>query len=550
MKRLALILILLVLLVCSCTKQEKIPQNSLKNQSESVLESSTAESTKTEKPDKTVEFHLENGLTDIGEFSGKQIKEYFNDMVTNEFVPSDDYGTLVPFVGAKKGFYPDFDVEYEDYYRLFGLCTQDGSIVMDINPEYERFEYRQTNDGFGYYVIYRGLPEDIASYHSSASCIIPADGSWCITLENANSSVQAENGVIAVRYGFSPDTIVYFYDYEGNLINKIEDYAVYINYSDGLALVGDSDNEYERNYFFINKEGERIIGPFKKSYPFNGHGVTYLTDLNDETYLVDVTGKRLTEKSYRSIDVSFSNDGKRCAFVALRDDAPNKAGIFSETGEHISTVESNEDVLYGVELFFPSDGDLIYTLGNNWQKNWKRLSDGSDFCSKEFGVMPNHIYYDMFKSDDFYFYHNDITNFGVVFDKDGETVVSHEQMYSVESINPDLNIIIYTTGIWDYSNGIDTTVAHIYDYKNKKDIYTAKNSDTQIYFADENKEYAVIYEEKTHLLDLTTGAFVFESVDGVSVENIDGNTYFNVENNNVFTLYDRDKNVLVRNIYE
>lgn len=498
----------------------------------------------------TVEFVIEGGLPDIGSFSGKQVKNYYNDEITNEFVPRDDYGTIIPFIGAKKEFSTEFDTEFPYTYNLFGLCTQDGRIVMDINPEYERFEYRQTNDGFGYYVVYKAAPEDIASYYSSATCIIPDDGSWCITLENANSSVKAENGVIAVRYGFTPNTIIYFYDYEGNFINKIEDYAVYINYSDGLALVGDVDNAYERKYFFINEEGERIIGPFENAYPFDGHGVTCLTDFNGETYLIDKTGKRLTEKSYRDILKSYSTDGTKSAFVALRDDEPSDADIFNEKGEYVATVESDEDVLYGVELFFPSDGDLIYTLGNNWQKNWKRISDGSDFCSKEFGVMPNYIYYDMFESDDFYFYHNDITNFGVVFDKDGETVVSDEQMYSVESINPDLNIIVYTTGTRDYSKGIDTTVAHIYDYKNKRDIFTAKDSDTQIYFADENKEYAVIYEEKTHLLDLNTGKYVFENVDEVSVQIISGGTYFNVMNNNVYTLYDKNKNVLVRSVYE
>ena len=489
-----------------------------------------------------VVFHLEDGLPDIGEYSGKEIKTYFNDSVTNDFVPRDDYGEIIPFVGGRKKFLVDEDSVYHHEYNLFGFCTLDGRIVMDVNPEFESLELNETDDGFGYYTVYRATPEDVASYYSSASLVIPKDGSWMISHNNIRS-VCADNGVIAVITGSTPETVIYFYDYNGKLINKIEEYAVFLNYAEGLALVGDFDNEYERKYFFINIDGERVIGPFKESYPFNGCGVTYLTDLDGETYLVDKTGKRLTDKNYRNILSSNSNIYTNSPFVALSRDEPNEADIYDAKGNFLFTVTGGYDILYGVDIFFVSDDEIIYSY-DNLDTNWKRMSDNSAFCSKEFGVMPNELDYLLMK-DGLFCHHNKNTGFCVIFDKDGETVFSCENLYNLFGIDIESGVVIYASG----TRG-DTRVLHVYDYKNGKELYTGKSKDAQAFFVYENKRYIRIFDGEVHLLDVPTQEMVFENKEQIGVTQRGEKLYFDVASNNVYTLYDSMKNVLIRVNYE
>ena len=105
-----------------------------------------------------------------------------------EIIPSDSYGTIVPYVGEYLGDNDGYD------FAIFGLCTTDGMIITD--PVYRSiYQTNGYNDSYGYisqqfpvYKLERLIAENEKMYISegniSAVSIVPniaicaIDGSW------------------------------------------------------------------------------------------------------------------------------------------------------------------------------------------------------------------------------------------------------------------------------------------------------------------------------------------------------------------------------------
>ena len=75
-------------------------------------------------------FSLENGLYDIGEYEHNKKYEQFTGEACYEFVPRDDYGTLIPFSNGVKMFTSDYMSQYTPETQ-YGLCTLDGRVVVE-----------------------------------------------------------------------------------------------------------------------------------------------------------------------------------------------------------------------------------------------------------------------------------------------------------------------------------------------------------------------------------------------------------------------------------
>ena len=209
----------------------------------------------------------------------------------------------------------------------------------------------------------------------------------------------------------------------------------------------------------------------------------------------------------------------------------NKADIYSAAGEYISSIQSEREIIENVLLFFTEDNDIIYTY-DNWASNWKRLSTGERFLSRDLGVCPNSI--DDY--DGYFFYRNDVSKSGALFDENGETVVKSSNMDYVLGVSDRNGIVIYRA---------DDSL-YVYDINRKKNILTKDTADAYAAFSENERYLVVTFDGKSHLFDIESKEYVFENALFVSAFVIDGKTYFNVVTNTSSTLYDEDKNVMVR----
>lgn len=156
-----LALLFVVLLLCGCAETEQTP---------SVQEDQSG----------SIVFSVDE-IKQLGEYenTAENYSRYYDEFV-GEFIPSDDYGEIVPFIGRRAAYWDD---QYE--YR-YGFCTLDGEIVCDAVYGYITAVY---TDNYSYYLM--RIPAGVGSldsekeYHSvydEKTVIIRSDGQKLIEL--------------------------------------------------------------------------------------------------------------------------------------------------------------------------------------------------------------------------------------------------------------------------------------------------------------------------------------------------------------------------------
>ncbi len=130
-------------------------------------------------------------LSDVPTFTvtptSETVRRYNTDF-TDTFVPSEDYGTLVPFVGDIYD-YTSVDESSEEQITapIYGLCTLSGAIVVD--PVYNGIITHDLKGGTLYELITGAVDPSFAEKR----LLIPSDGSWMMEL-TAKESVSKVSG--------------------------------------------------------------------------------------------------------------------------------------------------------------------------------------------------------------------------------------------------------------------------------------------------------------------------------------------------------------------
>ena len=550
MKRTALFLLFLLLLMTSCKTNV----------------------TDTRSPN---EFYLE-ALPEIGEFTGKASTDMFDENSGYDFIPSDEYGEIIPYIGTYR-LYETPPEEGSDWhaevgYCSYGFCTPNGKIVMPASDKNSYLNYRNTDDGFGFYTLTREI-QPVADapdeFIPGETYIIPRDGSWCLKLSEGSWVTSSGNGYINIcDYPTDGGTVkLLMYDYNGNLVHTFEGVDSMGMYSNGLMLISDwTDNGYSAE--FVNKDGERVLGPFSTASDFNEHGITAVQDENG-FYLIDTNGEHLTDY-YESIFKEFSGENdKRMIFSANHMDNHKVHDVFDEKGDFIATVDAN--TYFSVR--FPDNGEIYYfytkydendkgyAVYNTEKMVWKRVSDGTDFVSKEFGVSPNSYA----GSDNCYVHIDKENGVGFFFDCNGETIAVIDGVTDVMNVTDNGEYIIYQTGTYDYgydeltgeNKVTDTRKIFIYDSEKKKNIFSLDSGGSG-YFPDKNKRYIIIsvYDETDFfggttnywLYDTKNDKMLFENCKQISFYDMGDRCYFNVCTENSSAVYD-DNMKLIRKSY-
>lgn len=519
-----------------------------------------------------------DSLPDIGRFSGLSGEKHFYDEPVYDFIPSDEYGKIVPFVGTYRVFETPkeegSDWHAKQGYSTYGFCTLDGKTVMDASDKNAYVYFRQTDDGFGFYTLTREiLPKDDApdEYLPNETYIIPLDGSWCLKLQSGSWLSAAGGGYLCIcEYPEVGSVKTHLYNYDGELVKTFDDVDNVGVVSNGLMLVSSwTQDGYTAH--FVNEDGETVLGPYTSASDFNKHGITAVNDGNG-AFLINSEGERLTDY-YESFFKEFSNDSTHHVFSARHKENNKISDVYSDKGEYLGIAEGstyfsyrfpdNGNVLYYYTHF--DNNDKGYPIYNSERMIWKRLSDGSDFVSKEFGFGPNSYS----GTDNCFIYTDKENKTGYLFDANGETLAVIEGASEIATVSDKGEYAVFVEGEYDYNYDEetgkplpDTRKTYIYDSKNAKIIYSV-NAYAGSYAPDKNKRFIMLTvydgtdmydmfggDPKYTLFDTQSGKVVFESCNQIALYDIGDKTYINVCTENSSALYDEDFNVIRKAYFE
>ncbi len=505
-------------------------------------------------------FNIDGELPDIGEFTGNKPQERFYEEYTPDFIPSDEYGELIPFIGNKKTYTKTFsyDTLHRDHYS-YGLCTANGKIVMDASSEVIGIKYYETNDGFEYYVIERRV--DITDenayddFKSTTRTVIPKNGTWCIDLD-PGIYAYAENGTIATSetITYNSDSIIEIFDYNANKLAIIEG-ARYLDHSAKFLIIETS--EY---YYYANKNGEIVLGPYLSAGEFSIEGIAGVRKTDGNWCLIDKKGNEVSDDKYSQIRLHSNKDDTKQYFSA-KHKSSSLSNIFYNTGKYWKTVKSQSSLSM---IFLQNDKTLYLYDDPDFGYVYKNLKNDNLLRSKEYGFSPNTYH----NRDGIFVYDDDEANFVLLMDGDGDTVATVDSLFTSPYISQNRRFLILITG--DYNSWYDDTIDKIVEQNTKRiQVYdTEKNefiyisdSDGDGSFAGENDRYIIIHiygisqddvsvEGYYFILDTETNNFLFENSEYIEHKSIAGKSYYNVCTKNSCTLYDEDFNVILRNYNE
>lgn len=164
-------------------------------------------------------------LPDIGEYSETPAPARWYDDYTDSFIPSEEYGPLIPYRGAGTLLLP-----------RYGLCTADGVIVTD--PVYTEI----TDIDGEYYLLKK--PEDLTltvrwgtSYSAPLyeGTLIPCDGAWATVLCEYSTRIEyVGSGVFYVKD--KTDGVDKYLDIHGNVWAQGPTKYNYMALSDGRLV--------------------------------------------------------------------------------------------------------------------------------------------------------------------------------------------------------------------------------------------------------------------------------------------------------------------------
>jgi len=556
-------LVIACIMLCSCTRNANID-----------IANTEGEKTQVVKNVKST-FYIDGELPDIGSFSGVEQYERFYEEYTPDFIPSDKYGKIMPYIGNIKVYKTpsqsgdESGFEASSTYASYGFCTLDGKIVMDARSDINYVSRGTTEDGFSYYQFSFSPKSDGKEVYDDVfmpqrSMVIPESGEWCLELERGSWLSDAGCGYLSISYVSennkedypAPDS-VRIYDYNGNFVCEFDGNENAEICGDGLFLLRDYSNDVSVSKF-VDINGETVFGPFEWASSFNEYGIASVKDYDGNSFLMDLQGNRLTDDEYSNINTIYGYDSEQ-GFQAVYKNNKRKFDIFALDGSLLGTVNSGSN--YN-SVSVCHDNTIIYNYHNNDRQVYRRI-DGTPFISKELGVEPN-----QYAGVDGLFVYLDNENMNaVVFDHNGETVFKLDELEYLEGVSSDRKFAVYSTGNVEYvydeitevNTVVNTSKQHIYDIENNEILLTCDGVG-YFEFCGNNDRYVIMRIDTTDgffssvynygLYDTVDKKVLFDNCLSIECLNIDGEDYFNVCKENKCTIYDSNFKVLLKTINE
>lgn len=519
-------------------------------------------------------FHIDGALPEIGQFSGNaQYSRFFHEH-TPEFIPSDEYGRVIPFIGSSKEYFtPKREQEEYNYsmsskYNSYGFCTEDGRIVMDANSNINYISHNVTEDGFGYYTWSvmpeqdeNTIPDDV--YIGNKSYFLPDSGEWILELSQGSYVSAAGNGVVAVSWVSEDNEEMYpapdcirLYNYDGELLREIENEDSAEKMSHDMMLVRNfrTDTTSSR---FVNIKGETVLGPYENANPFMGKGFASVKEYDGNWYFIDTSGNKVNGVAYDSIGQIYGKNDI-IGYRAIRKDNILYSDIFDLDLNLLCTVKTPSRYC---SIHMTDNGEVYFSYYDDGEVYVN--SEGNRIINEEFGVEANRYS----PTDNLLVHRDEETGKSIIFDYDGSTVAVLDSLEYLNEVSKDGRYLCYSSGNVNYEwneqtqeNIItDTTKFHIYDTVNKTETVSFDGSGS-CRFAGQDERYIIvgIYDaaemfgdsSRYFMYDTKTQRLVFENCLNIDFQYIDSKYYYLVSTANKSTLYDENLNVILRTINE
>ena len=250
-------ILLMAATLASCAKKEKLPSPAVT----------------------TPEISFEERLSALAPYTPPEELERYWGGAVGEFIPSDDYGRVYPYIGQVQEISQDEDSYYEDkdyWYTgslLYGFVDEKGRIICDpVYKEAELLTYENKNAYIMHKIAYpQGIvyDEGITWIIDEQYSVISAYGSFAGIYEDVYTGDffnRKSYEYIAVK----KDGLWGAIDYDGTEILPCQYFNAPL-FSEGLAAVFENSN-FEHNYgtynysldtyYYINPDGDNVLGPF------------------------------------------------------------------------------------------------------------------------------------------------------------------------------------------------------------------------------------------------------------------------------------------------
>ncbi len=210
-----------------------------------------------------------------------------------ELIPSGDYGTLYPFIGARQSYLTEDGYEgwKVDYY---GFTDATGRIIVD--PVYKNIELLRGGEGgtrLPFWILSKNNPDPNSSY-STCYAIASVDGSFVTDFDYSNISGYPD---CIVTRNMDQDPPVYeMYDHNMELLFTTADLPFSRQIRDaryqgnGLFLLRLADEEDRHLCYFMDLEGTLVAGPYESAFDFSCGWAAVKPPDGSWTY-IDSTGK-------------------------------------------------------------------------------------------------------------------------------------------------------------------------------------------------------------------------------------------------------------------
>ncbi len=456
----------------------------------------------------------------------------FNENYTSSLTASDAYGELLPFVGG----YYTYKATDEKSTRtvsnpVYGLCTVDGSVVVDAVYDYVKV-HQKDEGGFVYEL---GVGTNGSDPLAGTRYIAASNGSWIFQVPQRRAFYRAFGDRIVFERHYVSKKIEYiyheFYDYNGKrkftfdkaLSEDANTEYTFGRFSEGvlpvnIAVTDPETKAVTKTAYFINSSGKQVFEKLTYCEEFrNGYAVAAN---KDGLYgVLDVKGNWFIEPKYRIVNYNSDKGYFACA----------DKGFFSilnmkkEQVKKVFTEQGNVEVL--------NTERLVYKITNRdtGRSECFFADDESPFTCVETGQFPDGnppvdgLYVCVYSGT------------GTIFKEDGKTVVNIGDFGHLADRFGNTVVAVNENGkktcFISISTGQRTEwMRGIYMEQSVADRYIViKNPDT----------------EKYGLYDFFTNTYTYENCDYIEVFQNAGQTFLSVVINGRTTVYNNELTVVL-----
>lgn len=509
------------------------------------------------------EFYFKDGLPDIGEYK-TQKNVILDGAYDLNFVPSDSYGTLLPYAGKMYDYKNETGNDYSAMmfgglsYAKYGFCTSDGKIVK--MPLYDHITVQSTGNDTYYSASHDTADTDVGDDYyesiSTESYIIPHDGRWhidCFRDFNGEGNWldrvfdDGEFTVSEYHSGNNPDsaqTGITYYNKDGKATSAIKKYDFVGEFVNGIAVAANYGADGPV-YVYIDKNGNELFGSYSYAATFSDDMTAAVTVADGKSGIIDSDGNFVLQPEYESVS---KGDGSYCDFEYFQGTkSDGKRYIFDSKGKLIKTVDyDNYITIYG------SSDNAVYSYYDVTAEKqvFKRMSDDSEIVCRENGLSPNTV-----SNVKGYLFCVDTDNTAYMIDYDGNTYAKLDNFEDTVYTDVTGDKMLYQMTLDEESDGNNEEYSLYGSYKQKFTVYDIKNksviADFDGYawaeFCDENQRYVKfeLIDGSDSLYDTEKKEFVFENCRIIYCYNACGKTYFSVLTDTKTSLYGEDMNLIM-----